>query len=438
VQDGVSNLSARRRGKRARFRHWTPPAWLRYGLLVAFVACMVAGVSAVVSLLDPWGAFGRIAQNILGPLWRLGNNGLAWMAERADSYAFHSADVYVKSAVALGVAVVWLVGVAALAWWKGRVYCNTICPVGTFLGLFSRVAPFRVRIDHSRCTKCGVCEKTCKGECIDSKAGTIALSRCVSCFDCIEKCREGAIKYSPCKPKASVVRPATGADDPVEVKKGRGVSRRGFFSIAALAAAASPAALRAQQVERVLLQVDGGLADIADKKRPPRKTPITPPGSEDARNMKRHCTACQLCVAACPEHVLVPSSRLETLLQPEMTFERGYCRPECVECSAVCPTGAIKKITAADKTAVSVGKAAYFKDLCVVTKDDLACTVCQRHCPTTAITLVPVDPNDRRSLKIPVVNDALCIGCGACENLCPARPLAAMRVEGNVSHHILQ
>jgi cobalamin biosynthesis protein CbiD len=60
----------------------------------------------------------------------------------------------------------------------------------------------------------------------------------VSCFDCIEKCREGAIKYSPCKPKASVVRPATGADDPVEVKKGRGVSRRGFFSIAALAAAA--------------------------------------------------------------------------------------------------------------------------------------------------------------------------------------------------------
>ena len=31
------------------------------------------------------------------------------------------------------------------------------------------------------------------------------------------------------------------------------------------------------------------------------------------------------------------------------------------------------------------------------------------------------------------VND--CIGCGACENLCPARPFSAIYVEGNEVHH---
>ncbi len=445
IQDGISSVSGRRKGKKARFRYSKPLFWLRYGLLALFVVALLAALSAVGSLLDPWANFGRIAQNLFSPLWRWGNNLLAWFAERADSYAFHSVDVYIKSGIAFGVAVLWLAGLAVLAWWKGRIYCNSVCPVGTFLGLISRISIFRPVIDESKCTKCGVCEKKCKSECIDSQAGSIDRSRCVVCFDCMESCNFGAIKYSPCKPKPVAI--TAGEATPEQSPAKKGMSRRNFFSIAALVAAASPVAVRAQQVERVLLKVDGGLADIEDKKRPERKTSITPPGAKDARHIKQHCVACQLCVAACPNNVLVPSSRLATLMQPEMTFERGYCRPECVECGEVCPAGAIEKITPADKTAISVGQASYNKDLCIVPRDNVPCTECERHCPTKAITLVPLNEEEaareRRGrprtpiLKIPSVDTTKCIGCGACEHLCPARPFSAIHVEGNAIHHQL-
>ncbi len=199
--------------------------------------------------------------------------------------------------------------------------------------------------------------------------------------------------------------------------------------------AVAPAAVKAQQVDRILLQVEGGLADIADKKRPDRKTPILPPGAQDARNMKRNCVACQLCVSACPNNVLFPSSKLSTLMQPEMAYERGYCRPECVECALVCPTGAIEKITPADKSAISIGNAVWIEDNCVVNRDNVPCTECERNCPVKAIVLVSRDPEDPRSLKIPVIDNTLCIGCGACEHLCPARPFSAIYVEGNTAHH---
>ena len=113
--------------------------------------------------------------------------------------------------------------------------------------------------------------------------------------------------------------------------------RRAFVTGAALAV--GTAALKAQEKK-----VDGGLADILDKKDPERKTHITPPGSISDKNMYSHCTACQLCVAECPNQVLRPSTDLKHFMQPEMSYERGYCRPECTRCSEVCPTGAILRI----------------------------------------------------------------------------------------------
>ena len=35
---------------------------------------------------------------------------------------------------------------------------------------------------------------------------------------------------------------------------------------------------------------------------------------------------------------------------------------------------------------------------------------------------------------IPSVNETLCIGCGACEHLCPVRPVSAIQVEGHEVH----
>ena len=198
---------------------------------------------------------------------------------------------------------------------------------------------------------------------------------------------------------------------------------------------ATSATLKAQ--EKVQLpdkKVDGGLAIIEDKKKPDRTTPITPPGSLSAANFSQHCTACQLCVSVCTNHVLRPSGNLQTFMQPEVSYERGYCRPECVKCSEVCPTGAIRPITKADKTAIQIGHAVLIQENCIVNRDGVTCGNCARHCPTQAILMVAKDPNDPDSPQLPVVNEEKCIGCGACENLCPSRPFSAIYVEGHEQH----
>ncbi len=212
------------------------------------------------------------------------------------------------------------------------------------------------------------------------------------------------------------------------IRSQSGISRKKFLSISALFALG--ATVKANQV-------DGGLAFIEEKKAPKRATFIAPPGSQGHRNLSRHCTGCQLCISLCPNQVLRPSSDPAHLTQVEMSFERGYCRPECTRCSKVCPTGAIRPITREQKSATQLGNAVWVKDRCLVTKEGVRCDNCARHCPVGAIQMVLTDAANEKSLKFPVVNPERCIGCGACENLCPSRPLSAIYVEGHETHRII-
>ena len=443
MQDIVSNISARRKKHQRRFKFSPAKSLLRYSILGLFVLAMILGIGSIVALLAPYSSFGRIAQNLLSPIYLLGNNALAYIAERINSYTFYSRDIWIRSLPTFIVAAISFIIVIVLAWRNGRTYCNTICPVGTVLGFVSRFAWFKAKIDKSKCTKCGLCSKSCKASCIDFKNQKIDYSRCVVCGDCMSVCHKQAIdfvhiakdnvkedistKVDEEKPSQCNVKEKSNED---ETQSKVDASRRAFLVGAAIA---TTTAAIAQEKKKV----DGGLAEIKDKVAPERITPLTPPGSLSAENMARHCTGCQLCVSACPNDVLRPSTGLTTMMQPVMSYERGYCRPECTRCSEVCPTQAITKIDKAQKSSIQIGHAVWVRKNCVPLTDGVECGNCARHCPVGAIMMVNSKPGDDSSPKIPAINTERCIGCGTCENLCPSRPFSAIYVEGHESHRFV-
>ncbi len=419
MQDGLGWLG--KKAKRNRYAYSKPKNALRYTMLGLMVIAIIAGIGAFVALMAPYSAYGRIAQSLLSPVWQWINNLLAQWAESYKSYMLYSVDVWLKGGITLAVAVITLVVLGFLAWRNGRTYCNTICPVGTVLGFLSRYSLLKPVIDTAKCNGCGLCARNCKAACINSKEHTIDYSRCVACFDCIDKCSKGAISYTRRRLSKKIAVNSSVSQEKIDN------SRRRFLTVSATVA--TVAAVKSQAKT-----VDGGLAAITDKKIPDRKTRIVPPGALSIKNLASHCTACQLCVSACPNGVLRPSTDLSALMQPESSYERGYCRPECTRCSEVCPTGAIMPITAADKSAIQIGHAVWVKENCIPLTDGVECGNCARHCPVGAITMVPSIADDDNSPKVPVVNTERCIGCGACENLCPSRPFSAIYVEGHEHH----
>lgn len=397
MQDVISRISGLRKKKKSRFSYSGEKKWLRYGILVIFVVALVAGLTPLAALLAPYSSYGRMVSSVVSPS---------------------------LSPVAI-VAAVSFVVVAIMSWLGGRTYCNTICPVGTILGFFSRFALFRPIIDTSKCNSCKRCAKKCKASCIDAKNHRIDYSRCVACMDCIKNCKHGALTLRYALNNKACNNGKSSSDKCSN--ENTDSSRRSFLTLSATLAATS--FVKAQEKK-----VDGGLAAIEDKKKPERATRLVPPGAKSLRHFSQHCTACQLCVSECPNKVLRPSTNLDTLMQPELSYEDGYCRPECTRCSEVCPAGAIRPITVAEKSSTRIGHAVWIKKNCLPVADGVECGNCARHCPSGAIFMVHIDANDNESPKIPVIDTERCIGCGACENLCPARPFSAIYVEGYERH----
>ena len=351
------------------FCYRKPQNWLRYVVLGLFVLLMVLGLNGIATLVAPYSAYARMVTNLHG-------TGLVhWVA----------------------IATLCCLGVMSFCW--GRLWCNTLCPVGSLLSLVSRHRIFGIRIDANKCGSCRKCEHGCKAMCIDIDTKTIDHSRCVDCWNCLAECKAGAIQLSRISRKSGESSPVDG-------------SRRKFIATTALVGTAM--AVQAQEQK-----LDGGLAALANKQVPDRKQAPKPFGAMSVKNFTSHCTACQLCVSQCPEKVLRPSTKLTSLMQPEMNYTDGYCRMACTRCSEVCPTGAIHPISKEEKTAISIGVAVVLKDNCI------SCGNCARHCPSEAIQMVD---------GLPSVNEARCLGCGACEYYCPARPMTAIYVEGKQIH----
>lgn len=375
-------------------RHFVKePRIVRYGVLALVIVTALTFSQLLLTVLAPYSAYGRMVRSIVG-------------LSRGESLA----------PALLITAAATLVVICVCAWIWGRGWCNTVCPVGSVLGLVSRFSLFKVSIDQSQCVSCRKCEKGCKSSCIDIDTHTIDHSRCVDCFDCMDSCPKGGIKFRFSLPRKAKTVPVTESVD-----KGR----RAFMATTALVG--SSLALGAQNK-----RLDGGLADVIDKTSPERAERLVPFGAESVKDFYDRCTACQLCVSNCPNGVLRPSTDIGHFLQPQMGYEKGWCRPECTTCSQVCPAGAIRPLKAEEKLTHKIGTAKVNLSLCLAAKDEAGCGNCSRHCPVGAVRMVKTDGYHR---NIPVVAEAQCIGCGACEYLCPARPISAITVDG-ISVHI--
>ena len=403
-QDGISFVGTL--GKKTPYKYRKELRWLRYGVWVAFMVLMVLGIQWAVALLAPYSAYGRMVQSLRHP--------------------------YLTTAIVAGVT---LVVIVALSLKGGRTYCNAICPVGTTLSFFSRFAMFRPVIDTQKCKKCKACEHNCKAQCISitKDEQKIDYSRCVDCFNCLESCKFGALEYRFAWGKEIAGQAGNdekgAGNDGGEASNSGGEGRRAFMAgtvMAVGAAALKGIEARAQDGKKV----DGGFAEIVPKTALERETPITPPGSKSVKDFYRKCTACQLCVAKCPNNVLRPSTDLEHLMQPEMGYEKGFCRPECTACSEVCPSGAIVKIGREEKTQYHIGTARVNPDMCLSATGRSKCGKCASICPAGAIMMVETEGGFTR----PTVAEEVCIGCGACEQYCPVRPISAITVNGKEEH----
>ncbi len=377
------------------FRARPDRPWFRSSSLFVFAVLVLMGGASLAGLIDPYSVFGRIATHLLQPVVELANDALADWLGTDGSVVLFKARPFVRGLEGLVLAGVSLVALAALVAWRGRIFCNTLCPAGAMLAALSRRSLFRIEVDAAKCVKCGRCARACKATCIDVAAGKVDNARCVRCFDCFGTCAKGALSYRPVSPTRNR-------------KEMEPSSDLRAFAADALCLLTMPfiASWHRGAVKRAVTGLCPGV--------------LPPPGAR-AASLRTSCTACGLCVAKCPSRVLVPSGVGAygplTFLLPRMDFRHGFCPPDCTVCGDVCPTGAIlplKKDKDGRKIA-RVGLAKFDRTKCLTAKDGLECGLCSRRCPSKAITL-----EGEGKVKVPVVDAAKCTGCGACEHYCPS------------------
>jgi ferredoxin len=437
LQDVVARISGWIRRKKKFLPYAKPFTKLRQIFLWGTVAvAIVSWAGFALALLDPYSNYGRIVSMLARPLLTAANNSIVGLANAAGIQSFYRVNPAWASAGLLLMPTLFLTLIAVMSALRGRLYCNTVCPVGTALGLVSRFSAFRISINKSACTKCGDCLRSCKAQCIDLRAGTIDASRCVACYNCIGACDEQGIHYrfswkkDSVSPKSERIADLVGGEpSPRKTNPSIDPQRRTFLTSIVGGVVASSALLSRAKAETTATAKD--IPTLTKSGEASRA--ICPPGSHSVAQFLDRCTACHLCVSACPTHVLQPALfeyGLEGLFRPKLSYTSAYCLFECTRCSEVCPDNAISLIDLATKQVTQIGVADFYQSRCIVEVNGTDCAACSEHCPTKAVTTRPYHDN----LRLPVLNQKLCVGCGACEYACPVKPVKAILVTGRHTH----
>lgn len=417
-QDILSWFSKRRlfSRKKKRYNYSKAKNILRWSVLGATIIAFFAGFPILLGLIDPYSAWGRIISNVFRPVYMGSNNVLESIFTSFGNYTFYKVEIVMLSLFSFVVALITFFTIGFFAWRYGRTYCNTICPVGTVLGFLSKFSLFKIRINESLCNSCGSCATKCKASCIDSKNHAVDYTRCVDCFNCLSSCSKNAIAFSPSFKKQHVITP--------EANSKTDKSKRQFLFAGFTTAIAVPTAYAQNKA-----------AELTGNDKYIRKNAICPPGAVSAEHLLEHCTACHLCISRCPSKVIKPAFMeygLGGMMQPMMTYDKGFCNYNCTVCSDVCPSHALKSLTMEEKHMTQIGRVTFHEDICVVHTEGTNCGACAEHCPTQAVTMIPYEGHE--GLTIPFITPDICVGCGGCEYICPVRPYRAIYVEGNMEH----
>ena len=409
LRRGFDKLHGRKRSG-ATLRFAQPLPWLRYTILSIVILSFFLCGTALVAWLDPYSICARLMAGMTNPLAATAKNLAAGAVETPTSWGRYG---WLLPAV-VGVALVPL----ALAWWRGRIYCNTICPVGAFLALLSRAPLFRLGMNPSACVHCANCVRACKAQCIDLRNYRVDTTRCINCYDCVSACEHGL------RPKFTF--PFRHRHDP-ENKVGKNAqqappsaSRRAFLGL--LACSASALAASGCREQETLPGKPGEPGDNQD-------SAVTPPGSRSVPRFLDTCTACGLCITACPTQVLQPSSwqyGLSGMLKPRLDFTVGFCNFDCNICGRVCPDGAIMPLDLAEKQRTQIALAEFHRDRCIVQQHYTECGACTEHCPTKALST--------EEGQFPSCNASLCLACNACVETCPQKAISLVGDEQHGMH----
>ena len=452
-------------------RYAHPVPLLRYIVLGLTISGALFFGAAVLAWVDPYSICARFFAGVANPL-------VAQIAEAVPGSS-GAAPTWGRYGWLLVIIVPMFLLPLVLAWWRGRIYCNTLCPVGALLGLFSRRALLRIAMDPTACVRCAACVRACKAQCIDLKNYRVDASRCVNCYDCVSACDHGLRPrlINPFRPSSSVpTKPSAktphDAPDP---------SRRAFLGIMAVTGTTTVLSSCSRRNDETPASGENTAAAT------------TPPGSLNVPRFLEHCTGCGLCITACPTRVLQPSMLqfgVRGFFKPHLDFTRGFCNFDCTACSTVCPEGAILPISRTEKQRTQIALASFHSEHCIVHCNQTECGACTEHCPTKALStfegkvptcnpstciacnvcvqtcprhaislvsdghdgkyaqidrskciacgkcarVCPSGAMQVKRLMVPVLDEKLCIGCGACSFACPVRPTRAMQVTPRAYH----
>jgi ferredoxin len=417
-QDIISYLAKKIRRKK-RYKFAKAHTFLRYLFLVLPLVPLIFGSIFLINLLDPYSNFGRISSDLFRPAAIGVNNLISQLFEKVNIYIIPPFDYKHFQLTTTLFPIAFLGFIIWISFYHGRLFCNTVCPVGTLLGLLSRLSVFKIKINSITCTKCGKCIAVCKANCIDIKNIDVDFSRCIACYNCIKPCPEDAIKY-----KFDFRKETIASKDTTDSSKREFITKSVIYAVGLIGLTKLARSQQTSNAASKLIPVE-------------KENPVSPPGSRSIRHYNNNCTACHLCVTACPTAVLQPSFLeygFTGMMQPHMDYKTNYCNYECTICGEVCPTGAILPLTKEDKKLTQIGRVHFIIKNCVVYTDKTACGSCSEHCPTQAVSMVPYIGD----LTIPFINPPTCIGCGACEYACPVEPHKAIYVDGNSIHKLAE